>query len=85
MLNLNKIYITKGFGHEDQHKREDSLQKRNKNWPNFFVVNEGSPILNNVFVYDYNNPEKDFNFRGSRYDPDLREFKKLLRNDSEKI
>ena len=39
----------------------------------YVVGNEGAPIPDNVYEYDYNNPEMCFYFQGSRYDPELRE------------
>ena len=63
------------------------VSKGIKFWFVYVVVNERAPIPDNVYEYDYNDPEIGF-FRGSRYDPELREFKKFLRinwniNDSE--
>ena len=43
----------------------------------------GGPIPDDVYDYDYNYPAKDFHFRWSRCDPDLRELEKLLISLSE--
>ena len=65
---FNKI-----FSHQDQDKRESSLQKRIKLWFTHVVVKEGAPIPDNVYNYHYDDAEMGFYFRGSRYDTELRE------------
>ena len=77
----------KSFSHQDQDKRDDGLQKRIKFWLNY-VFKMGGPIPDNVYDYDYNDPGTGYFFRGSKYDPEHREFKKFLMinsntNDSE--
>ena len=41
------------------------------------------PIPDNVYDYEYNDPGIGYFFRGSKYDPELRELEKILMNDSE--
>ena len=72
---FKKDLYNKNFSHLDQDKRDDGHRKSNKFWLNYVVVNEVAPIPDNVYVYDYNNPEMDFYFRGSGYDKELREIK----------
>ena len=43
----------------------------------------GGPIPDIVHGYDYNEPGINFFSRGSGCDPELREFKKFLINDTE--
>ena len=70
---FKQVLYNKSFSHQDQDKRDDSLQKRIKVWPNYVVDYEGAPIPDNVNDYDYNDPEMGFYFRGLKYDPELRE------------
>ena len=61
------------------------VSKKNKFWLKYVVVNEGAPIPDSVYDYDYNDDGLAFFFRGAKNDPELRELKEFLTiNDSEK-
>ena len=75
------IYKT-SFVHQDQDKRDDSFQRRIKLRLNYVVVNEGAPIPDIVYDFDFNDREMDYCFWGSRCDPALGELKEFLINDS---
>ena len=42
-------FYIKSFSHQDQNKRDDSLQKRINFWLSYLVVNEGAPIPDSVY------------------------------------
>ena len=69
------------FSHQDQDKRDDGLQKKYF-WPNY-VVKMAGPIPENVFEYENNDPGISCFFRESKYDPEPRELKNFLIDDSE--
>ena len=64
-------FYNKNFSLQDQDKRNKSLQKRNKFWLNYVVVNEGSPVPDNVYDNDYNDDGLAYSFRGAMNDPEL--------------
>ena len=77
--------FNKNFSLQDRDKRDNSLQKRIKFWLNYVVVNEGAPIPDNVYDYDYNDDALVYLLRGAKNDLELRELKEFLTiNDSEK-
>ena len=65
----------KSFSHQDQGERDDGLRRRPNFWP-YYVVKMGGAIPDNVYNYDYSDPALGYFFRGPKYDPELREFKK---------
>ena len=72
----------RSFNLQEQDKRDDSLQKKITFWHNF-VVNQGVPIPDNVYDYDYNENGIGFFFRGSKYDRELGELENFVKiNDS---
>ena len=53
----------KSFSDQDQHKRDDSLQKRIKCWPNYAVKMRG-PTPDKVYGYGCNNPGLGYFLQG---------------------
>ena len=74
MIAQFKRNLCKNFSPQGQSKcdENDTLQKRYKFWLN--VIDTGSPILHDVFNYDYNDGVEYF-VGGERHFPDTREIK----------
>ena len=60
IAHLKQDLLNKSFSLQDQGKGDqiDTLLNRIKFWLN--VIDMGGPIPDNVYDYDYNNPEVDF-------------------------
>ena len=62
---IKQDLYNKSFGHQDQDKHDDCLQKERSFGFNY-VVNEGRPIPENVHDSDYDNPGRGYFLRGSK-------------------
>ena len=71
IVQFKQDLYNKNFSLRDQDKRDNSLRKRNNFWLNHVLVNEGTPIPDDVYDNNYNDNGLAYFFRGAKKDPNL--------------